>query len=932
MKPIAPFLFLLTMALQAIGQNVFIPDPNFRSFLQSNYPSCMNGDSLDSQCPEVVNEEGLQMVNLGIEDLTGIEAFSNLIGLMCTNGQLSFLPELPSSLENLTVFHQALAELPNLPEGLRHLDVGNNQLTSLPTLPDSLRLLDCGGNDLSDLPPLPGLLEVFACYQTQITSVPELPNSLIQFFCNSNDIDSLPVLPNGITDIQCQDNNLVNLPNLPDSLEYIYCFQNNLVALPPLPDGIDNINCSYNNIGQLPDLPDSLYRFNCAANELTVLPDLPDNLRFLICSSNQISVLPELPEGLHELSCIYNDLHCLPILPTSIYELNFDVGNNITCIPNEPSNPNLQGLWPICTSNNISGCNFLTLVSGRVYDDENANCLDDAENGLRDRLVGSTSGAYAISDSTGAFELFLDTGYHLVSQVFSNEVWTNSCPDSVYQLNLSLLGSDTVTGIDFSNSVAQACHWLHVDVATPAQRPCFNTNFYTVSYCNYGSIAATNAYVELTLPEIVIPLSSTIPWQFMGDNVYQFPVGDLDVDECGSFTLFDSVSWEGIIGSTICLKAEIFPEPNCALTIGNWDQSSISVYGTCGGNSVGFEIKNEGVGDMSQQGIYRIFKDNLLYQDNETFNPLLAGMSTTVSIPFDGAGHTYRLEADQSEGHPGISLPRANVELCGSPEFSLGQILTSQQNDLDDHIEIDCTVLSAAYDPNDKQVIPSGVGPQHFVHPDNELLEYKIRFQNTGNDTAFNIEVVDTLPAAFVSVETFQSGSSSDPYTVTMHGNGIVTWHFNDILLPDSNVNEPESHGFVKFKIQQKPNLPNGTVINNSAAIYFDYNAPIITNTSFITISDTVLWAEGVGIEERTQLNVSVQPNPFSEMCLVRLEESIANGRFQVFDPMGRLVHAETFNGNQFQLGASALENGIYTVRILDRGAVRGNTRVSVLR
>ncbi len=55
--------------------------------------------------------------------------------------------------------------------------------------------------------------------------------------------------------------------------------------------------------------------------------------------------------------------------------------------------------------------------------------------------------------------------------------------------------------------------------------------------------------------------------------------------------------------------------------------------------------------------------------------------------------------------------------------------------------------------------------------------------------------------------------------------------------MPDSTTNEVESHGFIKFKVNQIPNLAEGIVLENNAGIYFDFNDPIITNTTQHTIN-----------------------------------------------------------------------------------------------
>jgi hypothetical protein len=110
-------------------------------------------------------------------------------------------------------------------------------------------------------------------------------------------------------------------------------------------------------------------------------------------------------------------------------------------------------------------------------------------------------------------------------------------------------------------------------------------------------------------------------------------------------------------------------------------------------------------------------------------------------------------------------------------------------------------------------------------------MEYVIRFQNTGTDTAFTVKVLDTLDTD-LDIFSVRSGVSSHNYSFRMHGPRVLEWTFYNIKLPDSTTNEPASHGFVTFTVNQVKNLPDGTEINNRVGIYFDYNDPIITNTT----------------------------------------------------------------------------------------------------
>jgi hypothetical protein len=142
--------------------------------------------------------------------------------------------------------------------------------------------------------------------------------------------------------------------------------------------------------------------------------------------------------------------------------------------------------------------------------------------------------------------------------------------------------------------------------------------------------------------------------------------------------------------------------------------------------------------------------------------------------------------------------------------------------------------VMASLDPNDKAVFPAGPVSSGYVTSDTNYLDYTVRFQNTGTDTAFNIIITDTL-SEHLNLASLQVLSSSHDYNVQLRNN-IVQWSFNDILLPDSNVNEPLSHGYVRYRIKPLPTLTAGTEIKNKAAIYFDYNEAVITNQTITPV------------------------------------------------------------------------------------------------
>lgn len=150
-------------------------------------------------------------------------------------------------------------------------------------------------------------------------------------------------------------------------------------------------------------------------------------------------------------------------------------------------------------------------------------------------------------------------------------------------------------------------------------------------------------------------------------------------------------------------------------------------------------------------------------------------------------------------------------------------------------------VVGGSYDPNDKQVFTTnGTQADGDLPLSDSSLVYWIRFQNTGTDTAFNVYVRDTLDNVNLDLGSFRFLGASHPFAVNSTQAGQLQVTFTNIQLPDSGVNEPASHGWFMYQVNRKANTTPGTIIPNSASIYFDFNAPVKTNTVHTRYCDEV--------------------------------------------------------------------------------------------
>lgn len=228
--------------------------------------------------------------------------------------------------------------------------------------------------------------------------------------------------------------------------------------------------------------------------------------------------------------------------------------------------------------------------------------------------------------------------------------------------------------------------------------------------------------------------------------------------------------------------------------------------------------------------------------------------------------------------------------------------------------EVTCEMeVTGSYDPNDKQVEPAGIGSEGIISMTDSILSYRIRFQNTGTDTAFTVLIRDTLDSD-LDLQTIDPGPSSHPYTATLADENVLELLFENILLPDSFVNEPASNGFVMFDINIKAGSGYGTQIDNSAGIYFDFNPPIITNT-VTNLIEMIISTEDL----KNDISLEVHPNPAGDFCVINYQLPISSKvQIDVLDVHGRLIKTALDSKDQQSgehienLNLNGLQNGVY--------------------
>jgi uncharacterized repeat protein (TIGR01451 family) len=220
--------------------------------------------------------------------------------------------------------------------------------------------------------------------------------------------------------------------------------------------------------------------------------------------------------------------------------------------------------------------------------------------------------------------------------------------------------------------------------------------------------------------------------------------------------------------------------------------------------------------------------------------------------------------------------------------------------------------IVGSFDPNDKQVTFTNSKVAPAVIQKNTELIYTIRFQNTGNFKADFVRVVDTISSK-LDMTSINMLAMSHAYEVTIKNKNILIVDFKDINLPDSTKNERESHGFIRFSIKPKATLTDAEVIKNKAFIYFDFNDPILTNTT-----ETRNAPKLVKTIDLSEPQIAIFPNPTSGILSFPLEKSIGQEmKTEIFDVSGRLCFATSDKSAPMNhLNVAFLNEGIYMLRV----------------
>jgi len=319
------------------------------------------------------------------------------------------------------------------------------------------------------------------------------------------------------------------------------------------------------------------------------------------------------------------------------------------------------------------------------------------------------------------------------------------------------------------------------------------------------------------------------------------------------------------------------------------------------GFPVRYDVLCRNVGTVTTDAGLSLVLDDGLSLDSASITPgSVAGNTLTWAL-----GPMLSLQNIQLS----VYCTQSVADTLGSPVTTTAEI-TPIAGDLvpEDNTVTANNQVIGSFDPNDIVVDPTEVLVDDVA---DAVLDYTIRFQNTGTDTAFTVAVENVLPTN-AYLPSFEVIGSSHPMTLVYYDfDHKLRFQFNDILLPDSNVNELLSNGYVRYRIRPLSTLLPGDSILNQASIFFDFNAPVITNTA-VTLIETTAGAPTLSPEEGFVL----YPNPADDALQVRTAQPMENAEFSLIDALGQVLLSERLSGTTHVIDLSDQPPGIYLLTV----------------
>ncbi len=572
---------------------------------------------------------------------------------------------------------------------------------------------------------------------------------------------------------------------------------------------------------------------------------------------------------------------------------------------------------------------YPSILHGNTFYDDNQNCTRDSNEPLINPVpitfTGTSDTFTVITQDSGYYKIGLNNQNYAITVTPPSPYWQ---PSACNAANINMPAGTVDSTMLFGLKPIVYSPYITISGGINRLRACL-PSVYTARYCNTGTAPFTGILI-LDIDTLLHVDSASAPIITNNGSKYYFLVPQLDAMQCATLNVYCTVSCSpDFMGQAVCIEAHA--EQDTVINVSPlWDHSNLEIQAMYvpAEDSVTFTLHNKGNGDMSHPKSLLVIEDNVILLHTPVQLP--AGATILQKVPANGS--TWRGTIEQTEFNPYSKFVTAAVEAAGTNQqggVSLGYFLQYPINGYYGYNYNTCGTIRNSFDPNEKIVVPTGAGTDKLIDSTTEL-EYTLYFQNTGNDTAYQIRLTDTL-ASYLNPATLRAGASSHPYRMELLPGNVLQFNFVNINLPDSGSNQTGSNGYVKFTIKQKPGNTAGTVINNKVDIYFDFNPPVTTNTATVRIGK-VLPTSIQTLYKNKPINIQAYPNPFTASARINIEgETFDKLQLTVYDLTGRIVKQQLSNNtNSFTITNDNLQAGTYIFEISSNNQPVGRGKLIV--
>jgi Leucine-rich repeat (LRR) protein len=719
----------------------------------------------------------------------------------------------------------------------------------------NLQNLDLGGNHIA------GALD--------LTAFPDL----VLICVEDNQLTSLNI--SGLTHVQslrCRHNQIPSL-NLSGytNLTFLDCAYNQLSSLDLSGlTNIDEVMCQNNQIASLDSIVNlvTLRSLDCDNNQLTSLNLTNLNLQLLYCGFNQIPTLNiENQTNMEYLVCCNNLLSSLNI-------------NSLT------------NLWSVnCENNEIATLDVSNLTElNRLYCYNNQLTTLDLSNAIHFQWL------YCYDNNLSS--LFLKNGCNEYVVTYNNPNLEYICADESQMTYIQNM---------ITNDGLVNCHVNSYCSYTPGGV------FYTIQGNNRYDENSNGCDVsDIDYPNLKLSFTDgTNSGNLIADTTgayhYDIQAGTHTITPALENPTYFNVS---PLSASVTFPPALSPYTQNFCISANGAHNDLEIVllpinAPRPGIDVTYRIiyKNKGTGTQSGS-VNLAFNDSILDLVNST--PSVT-TQTTNNLQWNFS------DLEPFEAREIIVMVNLNSP-TEIPAVIDGDFLsyTATIAGLTDETPIDNSssvvqIVRNSFDPNDKTCLEGTT-----VSPDmiGKYVHYIIRFENTGSANAENIVVKDMIDTTKFDITSLMPVKGSHPFLTRITATNKVEFIFENIDLP---FDDASNDGYVAFKIKTKPTLVTGNTFSNSAAIYFDYNFPIITNNYTTTI-------QTLGNFDLEFNNVfSLSPVPTKDTLTITAKQTVEISSVNIYNSLGQLVQVYTNPGETIDV--AELKTGSYFIKILtDKG------------